>query len=176
MSKLEQNAEDGPEAAAVSLIAALRSRNLSIALAESCTGGLVAKLLTDIAGSSAAVWGGVVAYSNECKVAVLHIQRELIETAGAVSREIAHAMAQAVLASSGADLSIGITGIAGPTGGSPGKPVGLVWFGWATKEGGSREESCIFPGDRKEVRRAAAEHALRRAMEIAERPPASPWA
>lgn len=167
MIQPKEDGDGGPESAAASLISLLVSHNLSIAVAESCTGGLVAALLTDIPGSSAALWGGVVAYSNECKMRVLRVERKTIEENGAVSGETARAMARGMRELSGADLAVGITGIAGPTGGSPEKPVGLVWFGWARKGGDAIEESRLFSGDRNTVRRAAADYALRRAVDLA---------
>jgi nicotinamide-nucleotide amidase len=159
--------EGYPRATAVSLIAFFAARGLKIATAESCTGGLVSALLTDVSGSSAVLWGGVVAYSNDCKMELLGVKRETIENHGAVSAETARAMSTGMLKKSGADWAIAITGIAGPTGGSVEKPVGLVWFSWAKKDDASREESKIFAGDRRAVRAAAAEHALHRALEYA---------
>ncbi|MDA8427524.1 MAG: nicotinamide-nucleotide amidohydrolase family protein [Treponema sp.] len=149
---------------AVSFISLFASRGWSVALAESCTGGLAAALLTEVPGSSSVVWGGVVAYSNECKTGLLGVGRETIEQYGAVSSQTARALSTGMLRLSGADFAIGITGIAGPTGGSAEKPVGLVWFSWAKNGGPSHEESIVFVGDRSAVRRAAAEHALRRGM------------
>ena len=123
----------------------LSAHGLKIAMAESCTGGLVSALLTDVSGSSAVLWGGVVAYSNECKTELLGVERETIERHGAVSAETARAMSIGLLQKSDVDLAIGITGIAGPTGGTVEKPVGLVWFSWAKRDGVSREESKFSP-------------------------------
>jgi nicotinamide-nucleotide amidase len=110
------------------------------------------------------MWGAVVSYSNESKTRLLGVPAAMIESYGAVSREVARAMAVGLLeaagSSGGADLSLAITGIAGPEGGSAEKPVGLVWFAWRASDGRFREESAIFPGDRKAVREAAAERAL----------------
>jgi nicotinamide-nucleotide amidase len=144
--------------AALRLFRALSERGLRIACAESCTGGLVTAALTDIPGSSAILWGGVAAYSNECKTRLLSVPAASIEQYGAVSREIARAMALGMLEASGpvgADFSLAITGIAGPDGGSAEKPVGLVWFAWRARNGRGREESAQFPGDRAAVRSAA---------------------
>ncbi len=153
---------------AVALVAFFSAHGLKIATAESCTGGLVSALLTDVSGSSAVLWGGVVAYSNDCKMELLAVERETIDSHGAVSAETARAVCMGILRPSGADLAIGITGVAGPTGGTVEKPVGLVWFSWAMKGGASREESKIFAGDRRAIRRAAAEHALRGALDYAD--------
>lgn len=159
-------------AAARALFGALTERGLKIACAESCTGGLVTAALTDIPGSSTALWGGVAAYSNECKARLLGVPEETIGRHGAVSREVARAMAEGLLEASGgvggADLSLAITGIAGPDGGSAEKPVGLVWFAWRARDGAAFEESAIFPGDRKAVREAAAERAMAGAAALVE--------
>jgi nicotinamide-nucleotide amidase len=152
---------------AAGLFRVLSERGLKLACAESCTGGLVAETITDIPGSSKVLWGGVVAYSNECKSRLLGVPAETIENFGAVSREVAAAMAAGMLAASGADIALSITGVAGPGGGSTEKPVGLVWFAWRTKDGFSSEESVLFPGDRQAVRAAAAERAMRGASDCA---------
>jgi nicotinamide-nucleotide amidase len=159
---------EGPslEDAARRLFEALSERGLKIACAESCTGGLATAALTEIPGSSAILWGGVAAYSNECKSRLLGVPPALIDAHGAVSREVARAMASGMLDAGsregalGADLSLAITGIAGPEGGSAEKPVGLVWFAWRSLGGECFEESALFPGDRNAVRHAAAIRAL----------------
>jgi len=133
-----------------------KARALTVATAESCTGGLVAGALTEIAGSSAVVLCGFVTYSNDAKQAMLGVPAQTIERLGAVSRETAMAMVAGALARSPADISIAITGIAGPSGGSPEKPVGLVHFA-AARRGGAmavREERFGDLG-RSEVRRRA---------------------
>jgi nicotinamide-nucleotide amidase len=162
----------GVVAAAQALFRALAKRGLRIACAESCTGGLVTAALTDIPGSSAVLWGGVAAYSNECKSRLLGVEAATIERYGAVSREVARAMAAGILEASGpvggADLSLAITGIAGPDGGSEEKPVGLVWFAWRVRGREGREESALFPGGREAVREAAAERALAVAAALVE--------
>jgi nicotinamide-nucleotide amidase len=166
-------ADGSVASAAMSLFRALSERKLRIACAESCTGGLVTAAITEIPGSSAVLWGGVAAYSNECKSLLLDVPPSLIEAHGAVSREVARAMAEGVLAAGdaadavGADLSLAITGVAGPEGGSAEKPVGLVWFAWRTRSGIAFEESALFPGDRKAVREAAAIRALSAAATLA---------
>jgi nicotinamide-nucleotide amidase len=162
----------GLGAAAEQLFRALSEGSLRIACAESCTGGMVAAALTDIPGSSAVLWGGVVAYSNECKSRLLGVPEDSIERFGAVSREVARAMALGVLeasgppSSGGADIALGITGIAGPEGGSAEKPVGLVWFAYRLAGGEAFEESATFMGGREDVRAAAAERAMLRAASL----------
>jgi len=123
-----------------------------IALAESCTGGLLAGRLTDRAGSSAYVTGGVVAYSNEAKTALLGVPKELIDTHGAVSPEVARAMADGARERFGADIGVAITGVAGPGGGTEEKPVGFVCFCVTTSDGKVREMSPVLPGQRTDVR------------------------
>ncbi len=118
---------------AAALLDAYRQKRLKIATAESCTGGLVAALLTEISGSSAVVERGFVTYSNEAKTELVGVPADLIATHGAVSEPVARAMAEGALAHSRADVSVGITGVAGPTGGTATKPVGLVHFGLARK-------------------------------------------
>ena len=124
---------DTVRVAATALLAACRDRNLTIATAESCTGGLVAGALTDIAGSSDVVDRGFVTYSNAAKQQMLDVSAATLKKSGAVSRETAEAMAQGALAHSDADLVVAITGIAGPGGGSSDKPVGLVHFAAAAR-------------------------------------------
>ncbi len=115
-----------------------------IATAESCTGGMIAAALTDIAGSSAVVDRGFVTYSNEAKNEVLSVPMALIEEHGAVSEETARAMAKGAIAHSRASLAVSVTGIAGPGGGTEEKPVGLVWFGLADEKGQMRAEHHVF--------------------------------
>jgi len=123
-----------------------------IAFGESCTGGLLAARLIDRAGSSAYVAGGVVAYSNEAKTAMLGVPAELIETHGAVSPEVARALADGARERFGADIGVGITGVAGPGGGTEEKPVGLVCFCVTTSDGTVREMSPVLPGGRSDIR------------------------
>ena len=137
----------------------------TVALAESCTGGLVAAALTEIAGSSAVVDRGFVTYSNAAKIEKLGVPEDLIDTFGAVSVAVAWSMAQGALAHSSADIAVAITGIAGPDGGTPQKPVGTVVFAVALRGQDSEDaeaEMKVFPGDqgRGEVRRQAALVAL----------------
>ena len=135
-----------------------------LATAESCTGGMVAAALTDIPGSSAAFERGFVTYSNAAKTEALGVDAALIAQHGAVSAEVAAAMADGALARSHASVAVSVTGIAGPDGGSPDKPVGLVWFGLAAG-GGTRTEQAFFQGDRAEIRRRSTERALRLLLE-----------
>lgn len=141
-------------------LAALMSAGLTVATAESCTGGLVAAALTHHAGSSSAVLGGVVTYSNAMKHALLGVDMALFGRVGAVSAEVAAAMALGMVDRSGADLAVSVTGIAGPGGGSIGKPVGLVWFGIAGRMLAVRTRSEILPGSRSMIREGAVRIAL----------------
>jgi PncC family amidohydrolase len=140
---------------------AMRARSLRLATAESCTGGLVSTLLTDHAGSSDVYLGGWVAYSNPMKGSQLGVSSELLGPGGpgAVSRETAEAMARGALERSGADVAVAITGIAGPGGGNPEKPVGTVWIACATRAR-VRSAAHRFEGDRRRVRESAAAAAL----------------
>ncbi|WP_290874199.1 CinA family protein [Aquabacterium sp.] len=141
------------------LAAALQHRGWRVAAAESCTGGLIAAACTELAGSSAWFERGFVTYSNEAKAELLGVDAALIAAHGAVSEAVALAMARGALARSRADLAVAVTGVAGPTGGSPAKPVGTVWFAWAT-HGAAHAECRLWPGDRAAVRRATVDHAL----------------
>jgi nicotinamide-nucleotide amidase len=145
---------------AEAVLAACREKGLKLATAESCTGGMVAAALTDIAGSSDVVERGFVTYSNEAKSELLGVPPALIAAQGAVSAEVAAAMAEGALARAPVDLSVAITGIAGPGGGTATKPVGLVWFAAAPQDRQIVTESHIFPGDRAAVRLAATRRAL----------------
>lgn len=137
----------------------LKSRDLMMTTAESCTGGLIAGACTDVSGSSDWFERGFVTYSNAAKISMLGVPAELIEQHGAVSEPVARAMAAGALAHSPAQLAVAVTGVAGPTGGSADKPVGSVWFGWATPAGSFTEHQC-FDGDRAAVRAATVRHAL----------------
>lgn len=162
------------EQAAHELIRVFTERRLMFTCAESCTGGLVMGALTDIAGASVVLWGGVIAYSNACKSRLLDVDPDIIAAHGAVSRETAHAMASGALAVSGADIAAAVTGIAGPSGGSLEKPVGTVWFAWRASDGTAFEDCVHFSGDRRAIRTAAAERVLRGAVELALRLKARP--
>lgn len=130
-----------------------------LATAESCTGGLIAAACTDLAGSSNWFERGFVTYSNEAKTELLGVDAALIERVGAVSEAVVRAMAQGAVQHSRAQVAVAVTGVAGPTGGSPAKPVGTVWFGWATPDGVFSEVQH-FDGDRAAVRAATVVHAL----------------
>ena len=149
------------ERLAQAILAAARAKGWTVATAESCTGGLVAGALTGIAGSSDAFHRGVVTYSNEAKTALLGVPADLFPSVGAVSAEVARAMAEGALAGSGAEVAVGVTGIAGPGGGSAEKPVGLVWFGLARKGAETLTQEMRY-GDlgRGAVRMAAVRTAL----------------
>lgn len=137
------------------LLAACRTRRLTIATAESCTGGLVAAALTAIAGSSDVFERGFVTYSNAAKEAMLGVPNALLVSRGAVSEEVARVMAEGAIRHSEASLALSVTGVAGPGGGSAEKPVGLVWFGAASRSGHVESERHFFSGDRGAVREAS---------------------
>lgn len=158
---------DALDKRAAAVLALCRKRGWKLATAESCTGGMVAAALTAIAGSSDVVERGFVTYSNQAKTELLGVPAALIETHGAVSAETAAAMAAGALARAPVDLAVSITGIAGPGGGSPEKPVGLVYFGMARKGGKPATERQIFTGDRSAIRRAATLRALQLLSEAA---------
>jgi len=149
------------------LVGLLSGSNLTLACAESCTGGLAASAITSVSGASEVLWGGFVAYSNDCKARILGVSLATLSRYGAVSREAAREMASGALTASGADIAFAITGIAGPEGGTPEKPVGLVWLAWKAAEGKASEESFVFEGDRDAVRLAAAMRALRGTCDLA---------
>lgn len=157
MSELENLAER--------LGAALLSRGEWLVVAESCTGGWLAQSVTAIAGSSAWFDRGFVTYSNAAKVDMLGVPESTLERHGAVSEATARAMAQGALAHSRADWSVAITGIAGPGGGTPEKPVGTVCFAWARKDGGCEAQTCHFAGDRQSVRALSVGHAMNGLLE-----------
>jgi PncC family amidohydrolase len=141
----------------------LRERHMKIAMAESCTGGLIAKRITDIAGSSDYFEMGFVTYSNRAKERFLDIPGNLLSEKGAVSREVAEAMAEGVRKTAGVDVGVSVTGIAGPGGGSPGKPVGTVYIG-VSLEDRVVVRKCSFQGDRTAIREATSEEALNLAL------------
>ncbi len=159
-------------AAAIVVLDACRARKLKIATAESCTGGLVAGALTDIAGSSDVLDRGFVTYSNEAKQQMLGVPSATLHDFGAVSRQTAEAMARGALGKADADIVVAITGIAGPGGGSPDKPVGLVHFAAASR-GGTLAHREIRYGDigRAEVREKSVLQALAMLQELAQAKP-----
>ena len=142
------------------LAQALTGRGWMMTTAESCTGGLIAGACTELAGSSLWFDRGVVTYSNEAKVDLLGVPAELIAQHGAVSEAVAMAMAQGALAKSKAQIAVAVTGVAGPGGGSPDKPVGTVWIAWACHDGLVQAERHVFGGDRAAVRSATVRCAL----------------
>lgn len=147
------------------LAARLLQRQWLLATAESCTGGLIAGACTDLSGSSAWFERGFVTYSNAAKTELLGVPAVLIEAHGAVSEEVARAMATGAVQHSPARVAVAVTGVAGPTGGTDEKPVGLVWFGFALP-GQVLTEQMHFTGDRAAVRAATVHHALTRLLEL----------
>ncbi len=147
----------------------LLTQKRMLATAESCTGGLIAAACTDLAGSSAWFERGFVTYSNEAKASMLGVDAALISSHGAVSEPVARAMAQGALQHSLAQVSVAVTGVAGPSGASPDKPVGTVWFAWALPWG-ITSELQHFDGDRATVRAATVQHALARLVTLLKAP------
>lgn len=149
------------ETKAIAVLEACRARGILLATAESCTGGLIVASLTDIGGSSDVVDRGFITYSNEAKHAMLSIPMEVIAAHGAVSEEVALAMAAGALQHSRAGIAVAVTGVAGPGGGSAAKPVGLVWFGVALKGQAPQAVRHVFPDQgRASIRQNAVETAL----------------
>jgi len=147
-------------ARAEALLTAYRERGWQLATVESCTGGLIAGLLTEIAGSSAVVERGFVTYSNAAKTELVGVPSALIAAQGAVSREVAEAMASGAIAAAPVEIAVSVTGIAGPGGATPAKPVGLVCFGLARRGRAVVSEQEVFDGDRHGIRIATVGHAL----------------
>ncbi|WP_298224965.1 CinA family protein [Acidocella sp.] len=144
---------------ATALIDLYKARGMTLATAESCTGGLVAAALTAVPGSSAVFTNGLVTYANEAKAKLLGVPQATLAEHGAVSAQVAKAMAEGARRCTGTDAAISVTGIAGPGGGSPEKPIGTVWFGLATAKG-SFAEHQLFTGTRDEIRAKAVAYAL----------------
>jgi nicotinamide-nucleotide amidase len=142
------------------LAGALTARGWSMATAESCTGGWIAKCCTDRAGSSAWFDHGVVSYSNRAKSELLAVNEQVLDRAGAVSREVALLMVEGARQRLAVDAALAVTGIAGPDGGAPDKPVGTVWFAWSVGAGPAEAEHRVFSGGRDAVRRQTVAHAL----------------
>ena len=143
----------------------LKARGFKLVTAESCTGGWVAQAVTSVSGSSDWFERGFVTYSNDAKREMLGVRAETLERTGAVSEETALEMARGALAASRAQVAVSITGVAGPTGGTAAKPVGMVCFGWALAGGGAEAATKRFAGDRGEVRRQAVIFALQGVLE-----------
>jgi nicotinamide-nucleotide amidase len=154
------------EALALKLGRALHVRGWRLAVAESCTGGWVAKALTDVAGSSQWFEGGVVSYSNAAKTELLGVPVAVLAAHGAVAEETVRAMADGARRRFGADLAVAVSGIAGPAGGTPDKPVGTVHFAWAAPSGLTAAHR-VFAGNRESVRRQSVALALERLIELA---------
>lgn len=150
------------------VIEIFREKGLSLALAESCTGGMIAETITNVAGASDIFYGSAVTYVNGAKEHILGVARGTLEKHGAVSSECAEEMACGARSVYGADVAMSVTGIAGPGGGSEAKPVGTVWFGLATKDGAETFRRR-FDGDRAAVRRQTVEEVLRRLAEAGAR-------
>ena len=144
----------------------LQARQWSVATAESCTGGLVGQLLTSLPGCSGWFERGFITYSNVSKQEMLGVPADTLEAFGAVSEETASAMAKGALQHSHAHVSLSITGIAGPDGGTPQKPVGMVCYGWALNDGRLFTSTCRLSGDRDEIRSRAAAAAIRGLIEL----------
>jgi nicotinamide-nucleotide amidase len=140
--------------------AEVRQQRLMLVTAESCTGGWIAKTLTDLPGSSAWFEAGVVTYSYEAKEALLGVNPRTLESSGAVSEETVLEMVSGAIARFGAGVAIAVTGIAGPTGATPGKPVGTVWIGWKRRGGYAHARLFHFSGDREAIRRQSVAAAL----------------
>lgn len=151
----------------------LNARGVMLATAESCTGGLMASLCTDMAGSSAWFAGGIVSYTNSMKETVLGVPASVLAEHGAVSGLVVEHMARGALRVCHADIAVAVSGIAGPGGGTPGKPVGTVWIAWAKQEAGRDPrvfaKRFLFPGTRAEIRLATAERAFLGVLEHMEK-------
>jgi nicotinamide-nucleotide amidase len=156
--------DTGGEASVLKLGDQLRARGAMLATAESCTGGLIAAVCTSVAGSSDWFERGFVTYSNAAKTEMLGVDAGLIAAHGAVSAEVACAMADGALAHSRASIAIAVTGIAGPGGATPGKPVGTVWFALAQRGGVAQAELLQLQGGRTAVREQTVAHALQRLL------------
>jgi nicotinamide-nucleotide amidase len=145
---------------------------LIVATAESCTGGGVGEAITRTAGSSAWFDRGFITYSNEAKVDLLGVKQETLGSHGAVSEAVAREMAVGALHQSSADFAVAVTGVAGPDGGTAAKPVGLVWFAWATLDGAVETKFEVFGGDRAAIRTQAVAEAMRGLVALVKGPPA----
>ena len=150
-------------ALATTLVGELNRTNKAVATAESCTGGWIAKALTDVPGSSGCFGYGIVSYSNAAKESILGVSNRTLAEHGSVSEAVVREMAEATLRLSGADISVAVSGIAGPDGGSDEKPVGTVWFGWSVRGGGgitTDTDLQRFAGNRESIRKQTVIHGL----------------
>jgi nicotinamide-nucleotide amidase len=138
----------------------LTEKGLKLATAESCTGGLISNRVTDVPGSSAVFTHGFITYANEAKRDLLGVPQSLLDEHGAVSEPVACAMADGALCVSGADIAVAVTGIAGPDGGTPDKPVGTVWIAWAAKGHRTVAVKQVHPRNRKDFKLATSQSAL----------------
>ena len=148
---------------AAAVVADLTSASKAVSTAESCTGGWIAKAITDVPGSSVMFGYGIVCYSNGAKESMLGVQNQTLVDHGSVSEAVVEEMAVGALNLSGSDIAVAVSGIAGPSGGTKEKPVGTVWFAWAVRDGGKvkTETSCQqFAGDREFIRELTVAHAL----------------
>lgn len=148
---------------AEALVKELADSGKAVATVESCTGGWVAKAITDVSGSSAVFGYGIVSYANGAKESIVGVQNKTLEDHGSVSAEVVTEMAKGTLRLSGADIAVAVSGVAGPGGGSKEKPVGMVWFGWAVRDGADAlvDTACEhFTGDRELIREASVAYAL----------------
>ena len=156
------------EKLASAVVKELSGSGKAVATAESCTGGWIAKSITDVPGSSGVFGYGVVSYSNGAKESILGVKNATLEEQGAVSKPVVEEMADGVLHLSGADIAVAVSGVAGPDGGTEDKPVGTVWFAWAVRDGADAriDTSCEhFSGDRELVRELTVAHALQGVLE-----------
>jgi nicotinamide-nucleotide amidase len=166
MYTIDSMSDEALHALAEQVGEALRSRRLSLVTAESCTGGWIAKMITDIPGCSEWFEAGMAAYSYEAKQAMLGVRPQTLEVHGAVSRETVIEMVSGALIHSGASVAVAVTGIAGPGGGTPDKPVGTVWIAWKRRGGYPQAQVFHFDGDREAVRRQTVSHALRGILDL----------
>ena len=151
---------------AVNVGKALKDRGLMLAAAESCTGGWIAEAVTMVPGSSEWFERGFVTYTNIAKREMLGVGETTLERKGAVSEEVVREMVSGALARSHAQVAVAVSGVAGPSGGTPEKPVGMVCIAWGVKDGAPRAETRQFPGDREAVRRQSVEHALKGVLSL----------
>lgn len=152
--------EAGIEELVKRLAAAMRAKNWRLVVAESCTGGWISKVCTDLPGSSAWFDRGFISYSYPAKVDMLQVDAKLLEQQGAVSEAVACQMVHGARQQAGAEVAVAVTGIAGPEGGTADKPVGTVWFAWSMSGQKDSSECLVFTGDRESVRRQTVIHAL----------------